>query len=538
MQSRLYRRGVMRVAWTGFAILAGLCGRDTAHAQATQASAETDVTETVAGATDEVTESVADVQPSQTPSVAASPTPGQASLHGWLRQTLEWTFNAEGYRRAAPDPLSVQRDRLLARTQLLMRAAYRDADNFEAVVSGLLELALHEQGPAGAETFTGINGQSSSVLYEAALREAYLGFALGPLDVRFGQQRVVWGHSYALSPNDVVNAHDLRDPFLGEPELRALPTPLLRADLSFEGFSIQAVVTPLLVPDRFDLLGSNWSPVGLDTPPAYRGLFNLMRSAVDSSLEPDLQRLLRHSRLPQPFVEATSAGVKLSTTVFDIDLNAYYHYGFDSTPFLRVEPSFAFVLEQTNFSQAKLQDLQPVLRAIDAGLAPFRAEYLRRHHVGIDAARALGPFVLRIEAAYQSARVFYSADLSSHSSPTLLCVLGLEYQPGAIDQLIALELVYVGLLDEPSSALIGYARRHSYGAAAIVRWPLFGVLSLNLRAIGGVSPATYVLQPALRFTLSGLAIDVGALVLDGEPSSVGWYYRRNVAAFVQARQAF
>jgi hypothetical protein len=498
-----------------------------------------DITESVAADGGDVTEAV---QSSGAPAFAMAPVEpplepaSQASLHGWLRQSLEWTLHGYGASGASSDPANLVRDRLLSHTQLLIEGHYR-LRSFEAGVSGLLTLSVHELEPANGAAFRGLNGQGAYARVEPDLRELYVGESYGPLDLRIGQQRVVWGHSYAFSPNDVVNAHDLRDPMLGEPELRGLPTPLLRADLALGPVNVQAVVSPVLVPDRFDLYDSNWSPIGLDTPVAYRGFLNVLASAVDPSLRPNLQQLLRQTKLPEPFTQATSGGVRVSSTLLDVDVSAYYHYGFDTTPAVQVDPSFAYVLAGTDFAHTRLFDLAPALRAVDAGLSPLRAEYVRRHHVGLDLARAIGPFLLRLEAAYETARVFYALDMSSYVSPALLFVAGLEYQPGALDQLVALELVYVALLELPRTPLIAYAAQ-SYGVAAIVRWPLFGVLSLNLRAIAGIERPSYVLQPALRIGFGGLLIDVGVLLLDGESLSFGWVFRRNAAAFAQARYAF
>jgi len=491
----------------------------------------------------DVTESVA--PESSGTSVALPPTAAvstalpdapRISLNGWARQSFDWTFNDEGYRSAAPDALSLPRDKLVSRSQLLLRAGYRQGE-YEAALSGLLDTNLHEQGTADGRPFTGFNGQRTDARVETNLREAYVGFGTGPFDVRVGQQRVAWGRSDVYAPNDVLNARDLRDPFLGDPELRYMPTPLLRASLSFDSFSLEGIVSPVFVPDRFELLGSNWGPLGLDTPASYRGFFNQLRNAVDPSVQSDLTQLLHQTKLPQPFMEATSAGLKLAATLFDIDVSAYYQYGYDGTPNVQTDDSFAYLLNHTDFSHSKFADLQPVLRALDAGLRPFRSEYVRRHHLGFDAATTLGPFVLRIDAAYESARVFYSADFSSFVSRAVLAVAGIEFQTGALDQILEVELVYVGVLDEPRAPLLGYAR-NTYAAALVARWPLFDVFSLNVRAVGGIAPRTYVLQPALRITLDSFALDLGALVLGGDVNSLGWISRRNTCAFVQARYAF
>ncbi|HKU37092.1 MAG TPA: hypothetical protein VJR89_03065, partial [Polyangiales bacterium] len=188
-------------------------------------------------------------------------------------------------------------------------------------------------------------------------------------------------------------------------------------------------------------------------------------------------------------------------------------------------------------STAKYEDFAPLLRALDSGLRPFAAEYLRRHHVGVDASTTLGPWVLKLDAAYQSARVFYHRDLSSMSSPTVLAVMSFEYQTGDFDRALIVELVYARLLDAPTQPLLVY-NRDSYGAASVLRWSLVGPLQLELRAMGGLSPQFYVLQPALQLNFGSLHVKAGAILLNGETGSLGNYYRHNAEVFAQLRGNF
>ena len=97
-------------------------------------------------------------------------------LHGWARQSFELGFAHDALHAAEPDATVVPYDRIVARTQLLMRARYSRGRRFEANVSGTLNYGLFEQGPdRAAATFTGLNGATRGVL-EPRLQELYVGF--------------------------------------------------------------------------------------------------------------------------------------------------------------------------------------------------------------------------------------------------------------------------------------------------------------------------------------------------------------------------
>ena len=58
-------------------------------------------------------------------------------------------------------------------------------------------------------------------------------------------------------------------------------------------------------------------------------------------------------------------------------------------------------------------------------------ESVRRHHVGMDLTTTAGPFVLRLDSAFDTAMTFYTRDnLNSIARPAAQAVLGIEYQRG------------------------------------------------------------------------------------------------------------
>jgi hypothetical protein len=443
----------------------------------------------------------------------------RTEVAGWARESTEWILAPSGFRRGSPSALDVPHDRFISRTQLFVRASHVRGRWFEATVSGVLGYSFREQGPSGDADFDGVNGQATTADPQADLRELYVGLFSKYVDFRIGQQRVAWGRADLQSPNDVLNARDLRDPILTETELRHVPTPLIRFDIDLGAVNVELVGTPVFVPDVYDVYGTNWAAIQQDAPAPVKQTLALLAASFDSTKQGGLNALLHETQLPGANWTDPSGGAKVSAEIGGIDVGLYYHYGFDSTPVLSLTPSPTSLL------------LTPA--------QAFSATYVRRHHIGFDAAATAGPFAMRVDAAFETERVYYhAADLTSQSSPSVMAVASIEYQTGDIDQVLLVEGIYNRVVEIVDSPLLGYDQ-DSFGVAATLRWPLWAGLSIDLRGLAGVEPVSLVLQPALRLKVSdATSIKAGAVLLDGEVNSLGWYYRHNTSAFLQVKYSF
>ncbi len=469
--------------------------------------------------------------------IPAPPSPDRFELHGWARQSLEIGLAKRSPQSRDADPTAVPYDQLTARSQLYMRARYSHAHWFEANISGVVSYSLFEQAPAhAATTFDGINGQGARGVLEPQLYELFAGFFSPRIDIRVGQQRVAWGSSELASPNDIVNARDLRDPILSETELQHIPTFMLRADLDLGFATVQGIAEPVYTPDRYDVYGSNWAAIQPDAPVWARGVSNLAQRSLDPTLQESAQRLFMATRYPKSDLTAPVLGAKVSWTAGGVDVNHYYQYGFDG-PLTKIDPTFAVSVSSIDFNHAGLADLEPWLRAIDAGQQPLQVIYIRRHHIGTDIATTLGPVALSVDAAYESKRVFFRRDLQGAVSPTFQGVLSAEYQTGDKDKLAVLELMYLHLLDMPAAPLLIYAR-DTVALGGDVRWPLWRPLGFELRASAGVAPRSAILQPELNLKFERWVVSGGGLWLDGEAYSLGQHFRRNVEGYTKVKLLF
>jgi hypothetical protein len=386
------------------------------------------------------------------------------------------------------------------RTDLFARARYARGRSIEVTLSGSVSHTVFHGPP---DTYRGA--------FDPMLREAYVGLFASNFDFRFGQQRLSWGSTDFLSPNDVLNARDLRDPFLGENELRFIPTPMIRADWYVGIVTFQAVFQPWFVPDRYDVYGTNWAGIQPDAPQNFQTFGAGAITRYDPTIFNQAQQLYQQTSLPRADFSQPSAGAQMAINGDGFDLHFYYQYGYDG-PYVTIgDPTDASTLSAT---------------------------YVRRHHVGMSATASLGPIVARIEGAYQTQRTFFRADtLTSHKSPAVETAAALEWQTGDPTKVALLELYYQHIVDKPDAALLAW-EQDSFGAGFSFRWPIVGVLRTDSRILASAAPQTIVAKPELELNFDEWIFGVGYLGVTGTTPSFGWYYRRNSEAFAFVKCIF
>jgi len=461
------------------------------------------------------------------------------TLTGWWRIAVETGTKRAGYYRNAPDTASVPYDQVVFRAQNHLRLRLAKERAFEAVLSGLFLFDVFEEDAENTRTFWGFNGQDVRTHFEALLRELYLGWFSRRVDLRVGQQRVVWGRGDAFTPNDILCARDLRDPILAESEVLHMPVPLLRLTLDPGPLTLEGVFAPFFIPDRFAVYGHNWSFVQPDAPEVYRRLLFIARSLVDPTLESVLEPLLGQSATPPHDLRGSQAGLRLGRSFHRGDVDLYYHYGYDRRPLLKVDPAVVERLAAADLSSANPAVLTPLLEAMGASERPFEATYRRRHHVGLSGQATWGLWTLRADLAYDSTFVAVRReDLTGKAMPSLMAVVGTEYMTGEHGNSIIAEVAYQRLFDAPpDGTLLGF-HADSVSFAAHWQWTFFDRLEVELVGVLGLKPFSFSVKPQVGWKWRSLTFRLGVLVLDGVDESLPHYYRRNGCVYGVVRQAY
>lgn len=478
-----------------------------------------------------------------TPPVAPAAPPPEETVEAraWLRVGAWLGFDRVGQYDDKPDPFAVPHDRAVATGQIHMRLRYEKGKRYEIVASGLLTYNLFETDAKSIVPFTGFNGQHVATEFEPLLREAYVGFYWRLFDLRVGAQRIAWGRGDAFQPNDILNPRDLSDPILGETEVQRLPSFAVRADIDSGPASLEIVLQPFFRPSRYDVYGTNWAVIQDGAPAPYRGLMALQTSLVDPTLQGALQPLLGQSQLPKDDLSATQAGLRLRWSGKGYDGSYYFHYGYDATPRMVVDPQFAQALGMIDFSMASASSLDPVLQLIDMGVKPTDARYVRRVHQGADLETTHGSWVLRLDGAYDSEMVFVRrSDFQGVALPSIQLVAGAEYQTGQIGRTVLFEAMYHRLEGgAPRDGELLGTDQNSAALAMVWKWNFFDdQLAFELRALGGIGPTQYLLVPRMIWKVGNTQLHFGGIVMGGGDSSMAHYYRHNQGLFGYVKYAY
>ena len=107
--------------------------------------------------------------------------------------------------------------------------------------------------------------------YQFDLRETYLDFSAGDVDIRLGRQHIVWGEMVGLFFADVVSARDLRTFYLPEFEQLRIPQWAARAEYYFGDTHAELVWIPVPSYDRIGKPGAEFYPLPLPQGTRVRG---------------------------------------------------------------------------------------------------------------------------------------------------------------------------------------------------------------------------------------------------------------------------
>ncbi len=464
------------------------------------------------------------------PTKAAPPEREKLEFRGFTRFTTGVGLYPSGVEPVgATFPERVAYERWFQEEHLYLDLRYLYGRRFQAVTSASLQFeAFRVEGRPGNPLPQ--DDRFEYRLPQAYLREAYVGVFLGDrVDLRLGQQRIAWGISDAFTPNDVLNARDRRNPFLFDTEMLNQPTPALRADLDAGLAVVSLVVQPFFIPDRFDFYGTNWALIQPRSPKPYRRLYGFLSNDRDRNSFATLQDLQTESQRPEG-LSGTSVGASLKAHLGKVDTSFYYQYGYDRSPAVYMDTAFANQLSNIDPNTVDGVILDALLKSLKSSSAkngaPLVLSYVRRHHVGFDASTAVGPIVLRLEGAYDTATTFYSIDaFSSRVRPQAQGVFGIEYTTGDTKKLLALEISYLRLLDPPVSfapllspsggGQLLFYDDDNVNVAGLARWTFFDHLSMELRTIGGIKPAYYSVPPEIGYGSDPLPARIGLLASDG-----------------------
>ena len=383
-------------------------------------------------------------------------------------------------------------------------------------------------GRADAELHDSSTATSSTRRFEARLWDTYAQIAVAHLDVRFGNQFVVWGNTDLLNPNDVVNARDLRRGFLERPEDLRVPVLALEVSTYAGPFTLSGLWVPAPEGDRFEVLDGDHALLGpLGVTPIERGLGDALAVlAARERVRPAVEEILALDDRTRLSIDDGELGGAATLRLRHLDLGLYVLWGHERTPVVQVHPELiAFLASGQATAPASLGD--ELDRIAMTGERAVALTYPRKTHWGASAATRIEPFGLRADAAFTQGTVLVTppggGPLSGQALPLdeFAVTLAADFARGTGFN-VSVEVGAVRVLDLPAETVAyGLNGAQALVVASSMQWVLVEP-SLTLSVLGflqlgedGADPALAI-APRLRWSHSDrVALELAYLLYEG-----------------------
>ena len=361
---------------------------------------------------------------------------------------------------------------------------------------GKIARPITPQISVAADGWMSLRGPFEDGHARGELREAFVTFSHGPIEVRAGRQIIAWGRADGINPTDNLTGQDLT----------------------------------LLAPDDSDRrLGAT----------AVRLTYSLGDVSATAIWLPEF----RSNRIPVP---AALGDLPASASEWRAEQFA-----------VRIEQTGREV--DWSLSAFRGRDLNPDLGIGRQASGPAGQQGLSLSHhdvlvIGADAAGNVGRYGLRAEAAYVRTEDRGGVD-PFVKNPYLSVVAGgdrtfrehmnvnIQYlyrylahfeSPGSSGS------PFVDLVAQSQAALSGQTRRHQHGASARVSYKWFhDTLEAEVAAAGYARPRGGVLRPKITYAVSDrMKLLVGGEFYRGNAASVFGILRDNTGGFAEIRWSF
>jgi hypothetical protein len=389
-----------------------------------------------------------------------------------------------------------------------------------------------------------VNGEHARAWFEATPGECFVELAASDwLRLSAGLEIFRWGQTDFASPADPLNPRDLRWGLPVEPAEVKVPVPAVAAGIELGAAHLDLVWLPFFTPARAWLTGHDYallSPGGSQLPADFSGL-------LPAELADALQTGVLGGFAPAPGPASSSLAARVSGRAAGVDLAAGTHYGWDLVPTVHLDHDLAQAVIEAASPEPRLLTIATLLARLypraAAGERLASGEHQRQLQVFAEAGAALGPLVLKLDAAFADGQTFYTtadgAPLTPVRHPTLATAVAVDGRIG--ERLFAtVQLSSVHLFDVGADEDLVLFAPTLHELVALVRgavWP--GRLDGQVTALLGLTQGDWVLQPLVTWRASpSLTVAAGLSLFEGNARGLGGFFAHTSEAFVRARAAF
>jgi len=369
--------------------------------------------------------------------------------------------------------------------------------------------------------------------YEAAVWDTYADIYGSWLDVRAGNQIVAWGVCDLLTPNDVVNARDLRrGPLAPLDEIR-LPVLALKAKAYSGPLWLEGLWVPVAPANRFDLVVGDFALLGRNAPTRNERTVGAIVNGLrdDPMLGLAIRPILDIGEQPDNGVRTGELGARAGISTRRLDLSALVLWGHDRNPRITVAPELIAVIRDTPSDMlGPMQIAGAIGQLAMMGKSAVRTDYPRQLHTGGGIATRIEPVGLKLEGGYQP---FASTILvpsgagplvgTTRDLPQLAVTASIDYDRG--DRFSAiLEGSFLKVLNVPAGQTVFQMDGDQlFLVATRVEWRAARLpVSVRLTGFVDLSSPSYAVGPALAYQGSDrVSVELSAALFGGPAGTLG-----------------
>ena len=347
---------------------------------------------------------------------------------------------------------------------------------------------------------------------EVSLYNAYVNLALSNINVKVGNQIVIWGKADEISPLDNLNPEDMRDGFVRRRVERKLPIPMVNVEWSQDIYKLQGVFLPFFKRAKLDLCGTDWA------------FFDHIRDEIGAFavVEEKPPKTLGNSEI----------GVRFAGKVRALDYAvSYLHTRADlpAVDSLTTPPGFQFTIPHPT-----VRDLALFAQATGQTI---RLTHNHQDVFGIEFETVLGSIGVRGDMAYIADKSFLTRALRAINRPVFQYVVGADYN--GLGNLYVNFQFSQSVIQDYEKTILSFTKLTNEFYSTISKELFANNLKVALRVFYNITRASYYYNPYVVVQYwPNVNMEFGGDFLGGPRDTVPGFFRDNDQVYATLKVFF
>jgi len=347
---------------------------------------------------------------------------------------------------------------------------------------------------------------------EVSLYNAYVNLALSNVNVKVGNQVVLWGKADEISPLDNLNPEDMRDGFVRRRVERKIPIPMVHVEWSQDVYKLQGIFIPFFKRAKLDLRGTDW--------------------AFFDHIDDEIGPFAVVEEKPPKTLGNSEVGVRFAGKVRALDYAVSY---------LRTRADLPAVDSLTTPPGFQLPIPRPTVRDLARfAQATGQTIHLTHNHqdvFGFEFETVLGSIGVRGDLAYVADKSFLTRALRAINRPVFQHVMGADYN-GPSNLYVNFQFAQ-SVIQDYDKTILSFTKLTNEFYGTISKEVFANNLKVAFRYFYNITRASSYYNPSVVVQYwPNVTIELGGDVLGGPRDTVPGFFRGNDQVYVTLKIFF